>query len=96
MPIYTAVRAESLAVENMWYEFTPYEVGGSWLGMYVPARAFGAKFRNGNLVRTDTPELSLGNLMGIWGFALEQALRVCSKKLILRKKCRYNLQKTLC
>jgi hypothetical protein len=86
MPIYTAVRAESLAVENMWYEFTPYEVGGSWLGMYVPARAFGAKFRNGNLVRTDTPELSLGNLMGIWGFALGASITRMLQEVDLEKK----------
>ena len=45
LPIYTAVRAENISVENMWYEFTPYEVGGSWLNAYVPTWAFGRKFQ---------------------------------------------------
>ena len=46
MPIYTAVRAESLDVENIWYEFTPFEVS---LGkLHVPTWAFGRKFSNGS------------------------------------------------
>jgi len=66
-PIYTAVRAEEGAASE-WYEFTPHEVGGSWLGRYTPSWAFGRKFVEGYSVDY-APEQSLGFLMGIWGSA---------------------------
>lgn len=68
-PIYTAVAAESIATENKWYEFTPYEVGASWLNMYVPSWAFGRKFKNGTSV-TFAPEQNFGVLMATFGLAI--------------------------
>ena len=47
MPIYTAIRGDGPTTENQWYEFTPYEIGASWLSMYVPSWSFGRRFRNG-------------------------------------------------
>ncbi len=66
-PIYTAVRAEEGAASE-WYEFTPHEIGGSWLGRYVPTWAFGRKFIEGYSVDYAS-EQNLGFLMGIWGSA---------------------------
>lgn len=65
MPIYSAVRADGTdtgqtsggidpKLEKQWYEFTPYEVGASWLlkdspkpGVYIPSEYFGSEFNNG-------------------------------------------------
>lgn len=66
-PIYTAVRAEEGAASE-WYEFTPHEIGGSWLKRYTPTWAFGRQFVEGYSVDF-APEQSLGFLMGIWGSA---------------------------
>lgn len=64
-PIYTAVRGDNNAAQQ-WYEFTPCEVGASWLGHYVPTWAFGRHFNNG--VSIDyAPEQGLGYLFGIFG-----------------------------
>lgn len=68
-PIYTAISAESNESERLWYEFTPYEVGASWLNVYVPTWAFGRKFYNGVSV-TNAPEQSLGTLLGTFGLAV--------------------------
>lgn len=68
-PLYTAVAAEGRAGSD-WYEFSPYEIGASWMGsgMYVPTWAYGRKFVQGK--STDfAPEQSLGFLMGTWGSA---------------------------
>ena len=85
LPIYTAVRAENIAVENMWYEFTPFEVGGAWLGMYAPTAAFGSKFHKGTCSKI-APALSLGNLMGIWGFAIGVSFARIIQEIDLEKK----------
>lgn len=66
-PIYTAVRAEPNALSE-WYEFTPHEIGASWLQKYTPTWAFGRWFVDGHSVDY-APEQSLGYLMGIWGSA---------------------------
>ena len=71
-PIYTAIAAESIAAENDWYEFNPYEVGCTWLtprGLYVPSWAFGRKFKNGTSVNY-APEQNFGVLLGTWGLAI--------------------------
>ena len=63
LPIYTAVRGDGktesqVASTNKWYEFTPYEIGASWLGkaapgksvpvgIHIPSWAFGRTFDNG-------------------------------------------------
>jgi phospholipase A2 len=66
-PIYTAIRAEEDATDG-WYEFTPFEVGGQWIGRYVPTWAFGRKFVEGTSVDY-APEQSLGFQMGTFGSA---------------------------
>ncbi len=66
-PIYTAVRAEEFSSsQECWYEFTPFEVGAPWLGMYVPTWAFGRKFENGKSVDF-APEQPMP--LGLWGSA---------------------------
>ncbi|HEV2916165.1 MAG TPA: hypothetical protein VGW78_00300 [Candidatus Babeliales bacterium] len=68
-PIYTAVDGSRQTHQlHHWYEFTPYEVGGAWLGNYVPTWAFGRKFLQG-ISQTDAPEIPLGFLFGIFGSA---------------------------
>ncbi|TET06070.1 hypothetical protein E3J79_03365 [Candidatus Dependentiae bacterium] len=64
-PIYTAVRAEEGA-DPLWYEFTPYEIGGAWLGYYVPTWAFGRRFVKG-LSQDNAPEQTLGFFMALFG-----------------------------
>ncbi|TET06247.1 hypothetical protein E3J79_02765 [Candidatus Dependentiae bacterium] len=63
-PIYTAVDTD----EKHWYEFTPYEVGGAWLGHYIKSWAFGRKFAYG-FSQDQAPEQSFGFFMGIFGSA---------------------------
>ena len=74
MPIYTCISAESNASERLWYEFTPYEVGASWLNAYIPTWAFGRKFNNGASVM-NAPEQSLGTLFGTFGLAVGVTLQ---------------------
>jgi phospholipase A2 len=68
MPIYTAIRAEWAAEADCWYEFTPFEIGATWMNIWVPTWAFGRKFVNGSSVDF-APEQSFGYLMGIFGSA---------------------------
>jgi hypothetical protein len=69
LPIYTAVDGSKQTHQlHYWYEFTPYEVGGAWLGHYIPTWAFGRKFSKGTS-QTDDPEISLSFLFGIFGSA---------------------------
>jgi hypothetical protein len=67
-PIYTAVRGEDKAPQD-WYEFTPYEIGASWLGMYVPSWAYGRKFYAG-VSQDFAPEQSFGFQMATFGSAI--------------------------
>lgn len=69
LPIYTAISGEDSNAEQLWYEFTPYEVGASWLHAYVPTWAFGRKFKNGVSV-TNAPEQPMGTLLGTFGLAI--------------------------
>lgn len=69
LPIYTAISGQDADTEYLWYEFTPYEVGASWLHAYVPTWAFGRKFKNGISVTTD-PEQPMGTLLGTFGLAI--------------------------
>lgn len=66
-PIYTAIRADQYA-ELDWYEMTPFEVGGAWLGIYVPTWAYGRSF-NGGRSLDFAPEVSLGFNLGTYGSA---------------------------
>lgn len=90
MPIYPAISAESNASEQFWYEFTPYEVGGSWLNAYVPTWAFGRKFNNGSSV-TNAPEQSLGTMFGTFGLAVGVTL----ENLFQQENIAQNIQSPL-
>lgn len=81
LPIYTAIDGRpSVITAPHWYEFTPYEVGSPWLGLYVPSWGFGRKFING--VSVDfAPEQDFGFLMGIFGSAFALSLRDVWKEL---------------
>lgn len=63
MPIYTAIHAQEYP-QGMWYEFTPYETGSSWLGKYVPTWAFGRQCVDGQSIDY-APEQSLGYILGL-------------------------------
>lgn len=65
-PIYTAINAAHTRLLQ-WYEFTPYEIGASWLGMYIPSWSFGRKFED-NASVDFSPEQPLP--LGLWGASL--------------------------
>jgi phospholipase A2 len=67
LPIYTAVRAD-VYPETEWYEMNPFEIGGTWLGMYIPTWSYGRLFLDGVSIN-DTPELSLGFILATCGSA---------------------------
>lgn len=81
LPIMTAVQP---GPPYTWFEFSPYEVGGSFINSFVPTWAFGRKFLEGKS-QDFGPEISLGYLMGIWGsaftFSLERGLTEAKGKL---------------
>ncbi|KAI7805104.1 putative cytosolic phospholipase A2 zeta-like, partial [Triplophysa rosa] len=69
LPIFTAVnmkdgKSES-TTEAEWCEFTPYEVGISKYGAFVPAQNFGSGYYLGHMVKK-LPETNLSFLLGIW------------------------------
>ncbi len=76
LPIYTTVTADVEPYE--WLEFTPFEVGSTYLKAYIPTWAYGRKFKYGRSVNY-AAEQSLGYLMGIFGSAfgidIEDAVR---------------------
>ncbi|KAJ1928566.1 hypothetical protein IWQ60_001941 [Tieghemiomyces parasiticus] len=51
-----------------WFEFTPYEVGTAEQGVWVPAWAFGRRFRDGTSLER-RPEPSVGLYLGMFGSA---------------------------
>jgi len=68
MPIYTCIETNYRPYE--WFEFTPFEMGSSSVGAYIPTWAYGRKFKNGESVDY-APEQSIGYCMGIFGSAFE-------------------------
>ena len=80
LPIYTAVRAEK-SVYPAWYEFTPYEIGATWLNCYVPTWAFGRSFSKGTS-KDFAPEQSLGYFMGIWGSAFAATFNTIYNEMV--------------
>lgn len=72
-PIYTSV----LLKENRkyaWMEYTPHEVGSTYLDAFIPSWALGRTFSRGiSISRTPAEKLSL--LLGIWGSAFSANLR---------------------
>ncbi|XP_073668580.1 cytosolic phospholipase A2 beta-like [Paramisgurnus dabryanus] len=69
LPIFTAVNMKDgnseRTAEAEWCEFTPYEVGISKYGGFVPAQNFGSEYYLGHLVKK-LPETSVSFLLGIW------------------------------
>lgn len=72
MPIYTAIQSDLHPYE--WMEFTPFEVGSSFLRAYTPTWAYGRKFKHGVSI-DHAPEQTLGYVMGVCGSAFEVSLR---------------------
>uniref|UniRef100_A0A671RRC2 Phospholipase A2 n=1 Tax=Sinocyclocheilus anshuiensis TaxID=1608454 RepID=A0A671RRC2_9TELE len=60
LPIYTA-----LNMKNKWCEFTPYEVGFTKYGVFIPAQNFGSEYYLGHMVKK-LPESGIYSLLGIW------------------------------
>ncbi|MDR3549850.1 MAG: hypothetical protein P4L31_00410, partial [Candidatus Babeliales bacterium] len=54
---------------NEWTEFTPYQVGSTYLQTFIPTWAFGRKFENGFSVDFAPPQ-SIGFCLGIWSSAM--------------------------
>jgi phospholipase A2 len=71
-PIYTAIIPVQ---EYEWFEFTPHEVGSTYLKSFVPSWAFGRYFSEGKSVISIEPPMSLGFMMGICGSAFSANLR---------------------
>lgn len=98
MPLYTVLRAEHTLIKHQAYEWNPYEAGSLWLKMYTPTWGFGRKFDKGSSVNK-APELTLGNLMGIWGFQGSGIITQQLDKAALNKKmpteCTKNLVSNL-
>jgi len=75
IPIYTAVSAHDGKTQG-WMEFTPWEVGGTWLasdGAYIPTWAYGRRFWNGTSADFNL-EKDLGFQMGTFGSAFAISL----------------------
>ncbi|MEX0940764.1 MAG: hypothetical protein WDZ41_05370 [Candidatus Babeliales bacterium] len=72
LPIYTAIQTHRDPYE--WMEFTPFEVGSSYLKSYVPTWAYGRSFSGGSS-HDYAPEQTLGYFLGIFGSAFEVNLK---------------------
>jgi hypothetical protein len=74
IPIYTTVRGENLTrAQEQWYELTPFEFGGSWVGQYIPTWALGRLFKNG-VSQDYGVERNLGLELGACGSAFALSL----------------------
>ncbi len=74
-PIFTAViTSPSMQDAKPWVEFTPYEVGSTYLNASIPVWAFGRKFEKGASSKQSysiyPPAQPLSFCMGIWGSAI--------------------------
>lgn len=94
MPLYTAVRAEHTSIKHQAYEWNPFEAGSLSLKMYTPIWGFGRKFDKGSSINT-APELTLGNLMGIWGFQRSGIITQQLENAALNKKMKTECTKNL-
>ncbi|MCJ8736579.1 hypothetical protein PDJAM_G00014110 [Pangasius djambal] len=68
LPIYTAVNMKKDAsgpTVPEWCEFTPFEVGFSKYGAFVPAEDFGSEYYLGHVVKK-LPETRIPFLLGMW------------------------------
>jgi hypothetical protein len=84
-PLYLAVDAQSNPKQTYWYEFNPYEIGASWLSLYVPSWAFGRPFKNG-LSTNSAPEQNFGVLMGTFGLATDLDLQQLINDVPIKNK----------
>ena len=71
MPIGTAVNITT--TDYFWFEFTPYEIGTTYLNAFCPSWGFGRRFIEGKSVNYP-PELSLGYMLGIFGSAFNASI----------------------
>ena len=84
-PIYTAIAAESMGAEQIWYEFNPWEIGAPKFSAYVPSWAFGRRFKNGISVNF-APEQNFGVLLGTFGLAIGITLNRVVDEIGLKEK----------
>ncbi|KAF5885046.1 cytosolic phospholipase A2 zeta-like, partial [Clarias magur] len=71
LPIYTAVNMKtntSGSTVAEWCEFTPFEVGFSKYGAFVPVENFGSEFFLGHVVKK-LPEMCISFFLGLWSSA---------------------------
>uniref|UniRef100_A0A672R4C2 Phospholipase A2, group IVF, tandem duplicate 2 n=1 Tax=Sinocyclocheilus grahami TaxID=75366 RepID=A0A672R4C2_SINGR len=68
LPIYTA-----LNMKNEWCEFTPYEVGFTKYGAFIPAQNFGSEYYLGHMIKK-LPESGIYSLLGIWSSVFSLSL----------------------
>uniref|UniRef100_UPI003AABA0C7 cytosolic phospholipase A2 zeta-like n=1 Tax=Centroberyx gerrardi TaxID=166262 RepID=UPI003AABA0C7 len=77
LPIYTAVNMKDelkgCEIEAEWCEFTPYEVGISKYGAFVPAEQVGSQFFLGHMIKK-LIEPRIPFLMGIWSSAFSVSM----------------------
>lgn len=74
-PICTAV-SDNISPDSAdykWFEFSPDEVGSTYLNAWIPLWAYGRTFNNGKSTNA-VPEQTLGFLMGVWGSAFSVAI----------------------
>ncbi|KAF4084374.1 hypothetical protein AMELA_G00127940 [Ameiurus melas] len=70
LPIYTAINLKEdpcggVVPVTEWCEFTPYEVGFSKYGAFVPAETFGSEFYLGHVIKK-LSETRISFLLGMW------------------------------
>lgn len=73
-PVYVAIDgAENIVSDQIWYEFTPHEIGNPIDGTYIPSWAYGRFFEEGESVMgefdTYPPERNLAYHLGTFGSA---------------------------
>lgn len=95
-PIYAAISAQSPESENLWYEFSPYEVGAAWMGngMYVPSWAFGRKFNQGTSTNF-APEQNFGVLMATFGLVPGATINRLFAEIDLKNKMPFSITKNI-
>ncbi|KAK9959808.1 hypothetical protein ABG768_009909 [Culter alburnus] len=77
LPIYPALNMKNgktgSIIETEWCEFTPYEVGFTKYGAFVPAQNFGSEYYLGHMVKK-LPESGIYTQLGIWSSVFSLSL----------------------
>ncbi|XP_052436077.1 cytosolic phospholipase A2 zeta [Carassius gibelio] len=77
LPIYTALNMKNgkkgCTIETEWCEFTPYEVGFTKYGAFIPAQNFGSEYYLGHMIKK-LPEPGIYSLLGIWSSVFSLSL----------------------